>query len=237
MDILTESCSPTMVVTANGEVQTHEEAIVYVKELDIFLTMKVLEKTPAILSIQITTTQKFLQIHMKNKRHNRLWRFLQPDPRQKQKPQKRETAESPSTIPMNERKWIDIGPAESSLSAYELSKNVISLLRHNKTVQREEDGAIQFRRIKFHLRNQFSQISCWTDERWKVCLAAGWGWKWRYQYCSDNSGTILYLRALQGHSGSNLIDPLLQDNVIIQSGFFQTNFSRRMCVQSSFYHQ
>ena len=44
MDTLTKSCSPTMVITANGEVQTHEEAMVYVKELDIFLTMKVLEK-------------------------------------------------------------------------------------------------------------------------------------------------------------------------------------------------
>ena len=38
---------------------------------------------------------------------------------------------------------------------------------------------------------------------------------------SDDSGKILYLRALQGHSGSNLIDPSLQDSVIIQSGFFQ----------------
>ena len=26
MDTLTKSCSPTMVITANGEVQTHEEA-------------------------------------------------------------------------------------------------------------------------------------------------------------------------------------------------------------------
>ena len=44
MDTLTKSCSPTIVITANGEVQTQEEAIVYVKELDIFLTMKVLEE-------------------------------------------------------------------------------------------------------------------------------------------------------------------------------------------------
>ena len=36
MHTLTKSCSPTIVITANGEVQTHEEAIVYVKELDIF---------------------------------------------------------------------------------------------------------------------------------------------------------------------------------------------------------
>ena len=44
--------------------------------------------------------------------------------------------------------------------------------------------------------------------------------KRRYQYCSDNSGRILYLRALQGHSGNNLIDPTLQDNVLIGPGIF-----------------
>ena len=51
MDTLTKSCNPTIVMTADGEVQTHEEAIVYVKELYIFLTMKVLENTPAVLSL------------------------------------------------------------------------------------------------------------------------------------------------------------------------------------------
>ena len=51
MDTLTKSCSPTIVIYANGEVQTHEEATVYVKELDVFLTMKVVENTPAVLSL------------------------------------------------------------------------------------------------------------------------------------------------------------------------------------------
>ena len=51
MDTLTKSCSPTIVITANGEVQTHEEAMVYVKELEKLLTMKVLENTPAVLSL------------------------------------------------------------------------------------------------------------------------------------------------------------------------------------------
>ena len=51
LETLTTSKSPTIVITANGEVQTREEATVYVKELDIFLTMKVLEDTPAVLSI------------------------------------------------------------------------------------------------------------------------------------------------------------------------------------------
>ena len=52
-------------------------------------------------------------------------------------------------------------------------------------------------------------------------MAAGGGAKRRYQYCTDTSGTIVYFRALQGHSERNHIDPLLQDNVVIQRGFFQ----------------
>ena len=97
---------------------------------------------------------------------------------------------------------------------------MINLLRHNQTLQREEDGAIEFYKIKFYLRNHHSQIQFWSDDRWKACLAAGGGSKRRYQYCSDDLGTILYLRALQGHSGSNLIDPTLQDNVVIGTGIF-----------------
>ena len=71
----------------------------------------------------------------------------------KAKPQRRETVDVPSIIPMNERKWIDIEPTEFSLASNDVSKKVISLLRHNQTIQREEDGAVQFWRIKFHLRN------------------------------------------------------------------------------------
>ena len=138
----------------------------------------------------------------------------------KAKPQQREPVGTTATIPMHERRWIDIEPSEQTLAAYDLSKKVISLLRHNQTLQREKDGAIEFYRIKFYLRNHSSQVQHWSDDRWKACLAAGGGSKRRYQYCSDNSGRILYFRALQGHSGNNLIDPTLQDNVVIGSGIF-----------------
>ena len=40
----------------------------------------------------------------------------------KAKPQRRESVDSPSIIPMNERKWIDIEPGNSSLSAYEIRR-------------------------------------------------------------------------------------------------------------------
>ena len=138
----------------------------------------------------------------------------------KAKPQQREPVDTPTIIPVHERRWIDIEPSDQTLTGYDLSKKDINLLRHNQTLQREEDGAIEFYKIKFSLRNHHSQIQHWSDDRWKACLAAGGGSKRRYQYCSDNSGRILYLRALQGHSGNNLIDPTLQDNVVIESGIF-----------------
>ena len=114
----------------------------------------------------------------------------------KAKPQRREPDDLLSIIPMNERKWIDIEPEDSSLSAYEISKKVTNLLRHSQTVQREDDGAVQFWRMKNYLRNQFPQVQYWSDDRWKLCLAAGGGAKRRYHYCTDISGTIVYLRAL-----------------------------------------
>ena len=66
------------------------------------------------------------------------------------------------------------------------------------------------------------QSQHWSDEMWKSTMAKGGGNKQIFQYCTDPSGKeILYLRALQGHSGRNLIDPSLQDNVVIPSGFFK----------------
>ena len=41
------SKSPTTVVIANGEVQTKEEATMYVKEMELYVTVKLLEDTPA----------------------------------------------------------------------------------------------------------------------------------------------------------------------------------------------
>ena len=137
----------------------------------------------------------------------------------KAKPQPRESVGT-TTIPLSERVWIDIEPSKPDLESYNLSKKVINLLRHNQKLHREQDGAIQFYKIKFHLRDYHLPIQNWSDDRWLACLAAGGGSKRRYQYCSDYLGSIIYLRALQGHSGDSLIDLALQDNVLIGPGVF-----------------
>ena len=42
-----------------------------------------------------------------------------------------------------------------------------------------------------------------------------------FQYCTDSRREILYFRALQGHSGRNLVDPSVQDNVLSPDNFFE----------------
>ena len=51
LDTLRRSRNPTTVMTANGEVQTNEEAQVYVQDLDLFVTVQVLDETPPVLSL------------------------------------------------------------------------------------------------------------------------------------------------------------------------------------------
>ena len=126
----------------------------------------------------------------------------------KAKPQRRTVASSSTkTILIGERKWTDIEPEDYSPVAYPVSKQMSTLLRHGHLL-REEDGANEFWRLKEYLRNEFEQSQHWFDEKWKSTIAKGGGNKKRFQYCTDPSGQqILYLRALQGHSGRNLIDP------------------------------
>ena len=91
--------------------------------------------------------------------------------------------------------------------------------------------------LKDYLQDHFVFCHHWSDEKWKSSMAGGGGHKKIFQYCTDSSGTILYLRALQGHSGRNLIDPSLQDNVVIPERFLQVHLSCRMCNQFTFHHQ
>ena len=55
----------------------------------------------------------------------------------KAKPQPRVLVGTTATIPIHERRWIDIVSSKQNLASYDLSKKVINLLRHNQTLQRE----------------------------------------------------------------------------------------------------
>ena len=89
------------------------------------------------------------------------------------KPQRREPAGSSTrTIPNGERTWTDIESQDYSLTDYSVSKKLIDLLRHGD-LPREDDGAIEFWRIKDCLRYEFENSRHWSDEMWKRRMAGG----------------------------------------------------------------
>ena len=51
LDTVRVSTNTTTIITANGEVQTNEDATVYVYDLDFFVTIQILEDTPEVLPL------------------------------------------------------------------------------------------------------------------------------------------------------------------------------------------
>ena len=108
----------------------------------------------------------------------------------KAKPQRRNSASSSTTtVPIGERTWTDIEPLDYSLTDYSVSKKLINLLRHG-SLPREDDGALEFWRIKDHLRNHFVHSRHWSDEKWKSIMARGGGNKKRF-HCTDSAEEVL----------------------------------------------
>ena len=98
------------------------------------------------------------------------------------KPQRRTPAcSSTRTVSIGERNWTDIVREDYSPIAYPVSKQLSTLLRHGH-LPREEDGAIEFWRLKDYRRNDFAQPQHWSDEKWKSTMAKGGGHKKNIQY-------------------------------------------------------
>ena len=98
-----------------------------------------------------------------------------------------------------------------------MSKLMIRLLRHDDSICREEDGAVRFEDLASIFRPRNEATSHWSIRTWISFLQRGGGPKKRFQYCMNPNSpeTFLYLRAIQGHSGGALVDPTLQDNVLL----------------------
>ena len=62
LDSLRRSRNPTRVIAANGEVQTSEEAQVYVHDLELFVTVPILDDTPAAIRQALRRTRLNLRV-------------------------------------------------------------------------------------------------------------------------------------------------------------------------------
>ena len=78
------------------------------------------------------------------------------------------------TVPICERSWTDVESVTYSHITYPVSRRLSTLLRHG-SLPREEDGAIEFWRLKDCLRYKFENSRHWSDEMWKSRMAGGGG--------------------------------------------------------------
>ena len=58
LETLQRSRNPSTVITANGEVRTNEEVTGYVRDLELFVMVQILEDTPAVLSSKKASSAK-----------------------------------------------------------------------------------------------------------------------------------------------------------------------------------
>ena len=117
------------------------------------------------------------------------------------RPRQKPTVTSTSvSVPVLERKWIDIETQRShDHKLYEVSEAITRLLRHDQSVARGSDGAIHCNDIIESCRKKkFDDASQWLLEDWISTLAEGGGAKQIFQDCVNPkyANQFLYLRAL-----------------------------------------
>ena len=97
------------------------------------------------------------------------------------------TTLTPVSVPLRERKWVDVDPGRYDHECYVTSKAMNRLLRHDQNVPREIDGAIKFEDIveEFNKKKKkkFDGASQWSLDDWISVLAIGGGAKKRFQCC------------------------------------------------------
>ena len=135
------------------------------------------------------------------------------------------------TVTICESSWTVVELGSYSHIAYFVSQRSTTLLRHGH-LSREEDGVIEFLRIKEYLRNDLERSQHWSDEKWKSTMAKGGGNITRFQYCTEsirtrNSWSRSSWRSFRTQSHWSSITGECRDS----GRFLQVHFSRRMCNQ------
>ena len=97
------------------------------------------------------------------------------------------------SIPLRERKWIDINPDRFRQDCFAVSKAMIILLRHDQSAPREDDGGVRFDDIIAEFKEKFDGASQWTVNDWMTRLAKGGGSKKRFQYWLNSNSSKHFL--------------------------------------------
>ena len=122
-------------------------------------------------------------------------------------------------IPKKDRFWntiLGFLHNERHSMVTRISKEVTHRVRHRDQDEQKEDGAMHWDAIlptlKRNSRVNWKRMSKNID--WIECLHRG-SCKTRFEFCKDADGELVYIRAIQGHSGGTFIHPELMNYVPI----------------------
>ena len=132
-------------------------------------------------------------------------------------------------IPIHERKWRDIIANEHSHSykwETQISKAVSKLVRH-ECRDIETDGAIHWKLMLPKLVITFRKGGSrdFTDRDWINYMWKGSS-RTRFQYGQNSRGKLLYIRAIQGHSGGETSEPEMIGHVCVPISWKEFVFHR-----------
>ena len=138
-------------------------------------------------------------------------------------------------IPVSERKWKGM-PANTAFKGDDLSaaisKLVMRLVRHGDQDERDNDGAVHWDTMFPKLLKAFGHMGAreFSHKGWLQHIHRGSN-KMRFEYCESSKGSLLYFRAIQGHTGGIMIAPELSGHVAIpynwKEGIFHGLFVQR----------
>ena len=127
-------------------------------------------------------------------------------------PQTSNSTLSPVSIPYLERKWTDVEPRTFDQNCLEVSKLMIRLLRHDDSINREEDGAVKNEDLTSIFRACSAKLLAkrrWSQE--EIPAMRGPQLTWNFSIPLSN----------WRHSGGTHIDPTLQDNALLPDDFVE----------------
>ena len=73
---------------------------------------------------------------------------------------------STTALPYDQRERIDVEPGPFDKSCFEVSEKMIRLLRHDPSVPRQEDGAVEFKILALMFRSDFTSSQHWSMRTW-----------------------------------------------------------------------
>ena len=121
-----------------------------------------------------------------------------------------------SIIPVKERKWKKYSCLSIVQRNNALNKFVMILVRNYDQDERDTDGAVHWNTISSKLMREFGSTGArgFSEKDWLRHIYEGSN-KTRFEYCENSKKSLMYIRAIQGHTGGNMIAPELMGHVAI----------------------